>query len=48
MTTYIFSLLGLVALCVFWAIFQQWLSKQDPDGQERPAKCGGCNEQCER
>jgi len=48
MMTYIFSLLGLVALCVFWAIFQQWLSKQDPDGQERPAKCGGCDEQCER
>jgi hypothetical protein len=48
MTTYIISLLGLVALCVFWAVFQQWLSKQDPDGQERPAKCGGCNEQCER
>ena len=48
MMTYIFSLLGLVALCVFWAFFQQWLNKQDPDGQERPAKCGGCNEQCER
>jgi hypothetical protein len=48
MMTYIFSLLGLVALCVFWAIFQQWLSKQDPDGEIRPTKCGGCNEQCEK
>jgi len=48
MTTYIFSLLGLVALCVFWAIFQQWLGRHDPDSHERPAKCGGCNEQCEK
>jgi hypothetical protein len=48
MTTYIFSLLGLVTLCVFWAVFQQWLSKHDPDTEKRPAKCGGCNEQCEK
>ena len=46
MTTYIFALLGLVALCVFWAVFQQWLSKHDPDSQERPAGCGGCKEKC--
>ena len=48
MTTYIFALLGLVALCVFWAVFQQWLDKHDPDVHERPAKCGGCKEQCEK
>ena len=48
MATHIFSLLGLVALCVFWAVFQLWLKKKDPDAAERPAKCGGCNEPCER
>lgn len=48
MATYLYSLLGLVALCGFWAIFQQWLNKHDSDAEKRPAKCGGCNERCER
>jgi hypothetical protein len=42
MTTYIFPLLSIIALCVFWAIFQLWLSKHDPDAKTRSAKCGGC------
>jgi len=42
MTTYLFPLLSIVALCVFWAIFQLWLSKHDPDAKTRSAKCGGC------
>lgn len=48
MTTYIFPLLALVVLCAFWAIFQVWLSRNDPDSNRRPSKCGGCGrqEQC--
>jgi len=48
MTIHIISLLGLVALCVFWAVFQLWMDKHDPDARKRPAKCGGCDENCER
>lgn len=47
MMTYIYSLLGFVSLCVFWAIFQLWLRKYDPDAAERSNRCGGCNGQCE-
>jgi hypothetical protein len=42
MTTYIFPLLAVVALCAFWAIFQLWLERHDPDAQKRSQKCGGC------
>ena len=48
MATYIISLLGLVALCVFWAVFQLWMDKHDPDAHKPSAKCGGCDEHCER
>jgi hypothetical protein len=48
MTTYIFALIGLATLCAFWAFFQQWLGKHDPDIQERANKCGGCNGQCKK
>jgi hypothetical protein len=48
MTTHIYSLLGIVALCVFWAFFQLWLKKVDPAADKRPTQCGGCDEQCER
>lgn len=40
--TYIFPLLAIVALCAFWAIFQIWLFKRDPDAERRSQKCGGC------
>jgi len=47
MTTYLLPLLSVIALCVFWAIFQVWLSKHDPDAKTRSAKCGGCGRQDE-
>jgi hypothetical protein len=50
LTSYLFSLLAVVALCAFWAIFQVWLSKHDPDAARRSQKCGGCGrkEDCGR
>jgi hypothetical protein len=39
---YFLPLLSVIALCVFWAIFQVWLSKHDPDAKTKSAKCGGC------
>jgi len=48
MATYIFAVLGLSALCVFWAVFQLWLDKHDPDAGKRPVGCGGCNDRCEK
>jgi len=47
MMTYIFALLGMVALCVFWAVFQLWLNRHHPDNEKRPIKCAGCDENCE-
>jgi hypothetical protein len=46
--TYLYSLLGLVALCAFWAAFQLWLTTHDPEVAERCNKCGGCNGQCRK
>ena len=40
--TYLISLLAIVALCAFWALFQQWLSEVDPDARKRSLKCGAC------
>jgi len=42
MTTYFLPLLSVVALCAFWAIFQVWLSRHDPDAKTRSRNCGGC------
>ena len=42
MTSYILSLLAIVLLCAFWALFQQWLSTVDPEAKNRSLKCGGC------
>jgi hypothetical protein len=49
MMTYAYSLLAVVLLCAFWALFQQWLARHDPDAASRPRKCGGCNrrDECE-
>jgi len=49
MLTYLIALLAVVALCAFWALFQVWLSRHDPDGEKRPLKCGacGCEKDCE-
>ena len=43
MSTHVISLIGLVALCVFRAVFQLWLKKTDPDVAEQSNECGGCN-----
>jgi hypothetical protein len=47
LTTYILSLLAVVALCAFWAIFQVWLFKHDPAAERRSLKCGGCGREGE-
>lgn len=42
MTTYVLPLLSVVLLCAFWAIFQLWLLRHDPDAKTAPNKCGAC------
>lgn len=46
--TYVLPLLAIVVLCGFWAVFQIWLFKHDPDAKRRSQKCGGCGrrEEC--
>jgi hypothetical protein len=46
--TNLLALLAVVALCAFWAIFQLWLERHDPDARTRSQKCGGCGrkEEC--
>jgi hypothetical protein len=43
LSTYLLPLLAVSALCAFWAIFQTWLFKHDPDAEHRSLKCGGCS-----
>jgi len=47
MTTYLLPLLAIVLLCAFWAVFQVWLSRHDPDAETRSQKCGACGRQDE-
>ena len=47
MTTYLIALLAFIGLCAFWAAFQLWLAKTDPEAAERGNRCGGCNGQCQ-
>jgi hypothetical protein len=42
MLNYAYSLLAVVLLCAFWAVFQLWLERRDPDTAARAQKCGGC------
>ena len=43
MTNYLLPLLAVVLLCAFWALFQQWLARTDPDAKKKQSlKCGGC------
>lgn len=46
MTGYLLPLLAVAGLCAFWAVFQVWLWRHDPDARERSTKCEGCN--CQR
>ncbi len=50
MTDFLIPLLAVVLLCAFWAIFQVWLARHDPDSEKRSLKCGGCGrrEECDR
>lgn len=41
--SYVYGLLTMVALCAFWALFQSWLFRHDPDAERRASKCEGCN-----
>ena len=49
MMTYLIALFAVIALCAFWALFQLWLSRHDPDAERRSLKCGacGCEKDCE-
>ena len=47
MTHYLLPLLAVILLCAFWAIFQLWLTRHDPDIEKRSTKCGGCGRQDE-
>ncbi len=48
MLGYLISLLGFVALCVCWVLFQRWLAKHDPDQAAMRISCGSCGEgQCQ-
>ena len=50
LATYIMPLFAVVALCAFWAVFQLWLVKHDPDAEKRSLKCGVCGRkrECDR
>ena len=41
--SYLAGLLTFIALCAGWAVFQVWLSKHDPEANQRLRKCGECN-----
>ena len=49
MTNYLLPLLAIIGLCAFWAVFQLWLVKHDPDAEKRSLKCGNCGreKQCD-
>ena len=42
MISYLIPLLAVVALCAAWAVFQLWLSRHDPEANQRLRKCGDC------
>jgi len=48
MASYILSLLCLVALCIFWAVFQMWLNRHDPVDDRDSVRCGGCDGSCDK
>ena len=42
MISYLLPLLAIGGLCAFWALFQLWLSRHDPEAGKRMQKCGNC------
>ncbi len=42
MLEHLFGILGLVALCAGWVLFQEWLKRVDPERGEFKAGCSGC------
>jgi hypothetical protein len=45
MWAYVWSVLGLAALCAGWVLFQRWLLRVEPDGRRIEA-AGGCGGHC--
>jgi len=39
---HLLSIIGLVALCAGWVLFQQWLKRMDPEKGDFEARCAGC------
>ena len=42
MLTHLFAILGLVALCAAWVLFQLWLKRVDPEQCDSNKGCMGC------
>jgi len=42
MLGYLFSLIGLTALCALWVVFQLWLKRQEPNHPGLNVGCGAC------
>ena len=42
MLTHLFAILGLVALCAGWVLFQEWMKRIDPEKREYRPGCGAC------
>jgi hypothetical protein len=42
MLDHLFGILGLVALCAGWVLFQEWLKRVDPEKGNFKAGCAGC------
>jgi len=49
MWTHLIAIIGLMALCALWVLFQLWLKKQDPEQEDRCISCGAkCKRQDDR
>ena len=42
MLDYLLGILGLVALCAGWVLFQEWLKRVDPEQGSFKSGCSGC------
>lgn len=49
MLGYFYALLTMILLCAFWAGFQLWLNKVDPENQtNKESSCSGCEKPCDK